>query len=127
MADLWKQVIPSIMTTKNNVLLTPEDVASYNAFMVNKALSYHLDTIFLANQMNLNPHLDKKVQYDYLMSTVRGHKRPFNKWATKTPIPKEVAAIQEYYNLSDQKALEAYKVLTKDEVDFIVSQVEAVS
>lgn len=92
--------------------------------MVNKALSYHLDCVFVANQMNLNHHLDKVVQYDFLMAGVRSAKRPFQKWATRGTLPKEVEAVARYFQLSDKKAYEAFEVMTTAEVDAIVSEME---
>lgn len=127
MADLWKQVVPSILMTKKNVLLTDQDVSEYPPYMVNKALSYHNDCIFIANQMNLSHHLDKKVQYDFLMSVVRSTKRPFQKWATKGTLPKEVEAVARYYSLSAKKAYEAFEVMTTEEVDAIVLEMEGLN
>ena len=51
MADLFKQVIPSILKTKKNVLLDEVDTKEYKkqAFTVNRALSYHVDCILYAN------------------------------------------------------------------------------
>jgi hypothetical protein len=57
MLDLFKQVIPSILKTKKNVLLDEVDTKEYKkqAFTVNRALSYHVDCVLYANQMNIHP------------------------------------------------------------------------
>ena len=61
MADLFKELIPSILQTKQYALLTDQDERSYPAFMVNRALSYHRDTILFANEMNRFSSLDNMI------------------------------------------------------------------
>ncbi len=70
MADLFKEIIPSILQTKQYALLTEQDEKSYPAFMVNRALSYHRDTTLFANEMNKYPNLDHKLKYDFLINTI---------------------------------------------------------
>ena len=54
----------------------------YEPFLVNRALSYYPDCILSANEMNIQPFLEKKMQYDYLLHTIRPRKR-FSKWVKK--------------------------------------------
>ena len=68
MADLFKDVIPSILQTKKNVL---DDEKDYHAFVVNRALSFHYDCVLQANEMNKNPGLPATLQYQYLLNTIR--------------------------------------------------------
>ena len=65
MSDLFKDIIPSILQTKKNVLENPKD---YNAFVVNRALSFHYDAALQANEMNKLPGLPADMQYHYLRS-----------------------------------------------------------
>jgi len=115
MADLFKEIIPSILQTKQYALLTEQDEKSYSPFMVNRALSYHRDTALLANEMNLYPSTDKKLQYDFLLNIVRSSKRPYSKWFKKAK-SSDLDTIKEYYGYSDAKAVEALKILSNDQI-----------
>lgn len=77
MADLFKEILPSILQTKEYALLTDADERSYPAFMVNRALSYHRDTVLIGNEMNRFSNLDNKLKYDFLLNIVRAQKRPY--------------------------------------------------
>ena len=101
--DVFRELIPSILQTKKNVL---EDEKDYPAFVVNRALSFHYDCVLQANEMNKNPGLPAMLQYQYLLNTVRGYKRPFRKWEKRETID-DLEAIKEYYNYSNEKAKEA--------------------
>ena len=66
MADLFKDFLPSILQTKKPVLHDAIDYKEYNPFVVNRALSYHMDCILYVNDMNLHPGIEKDLQYQYL-------------------------------------------------------------
>ena len=76
MADLFKELIPTILQTKEYALLTEQDEKSYSSFMVNRALSYHRDTVLFANEMNRYTTLDNKLKYDFLINMIIAQKRP---------------------------------------------------
>ena len=57
-----------------------EDYKNYNPFIVNRALSYHLDCVPYVNEMNLYPSVDKDMQFHYYLNSIRSMKRPFKKW-----------------------------------------------
>ena len=69
----------SINFSKKNLIEDTEDEKQYVPFIVNRGLGYFQDTIMLANEMNVNCHIDNKMQYDFLKNTVRKRKR-FSKW-----------------------------------------------
>jgi hypothetical protein len=115
MADLFKELIPSILQTKQYALLTDQDERSYPAFMVNSALSYHRDTILFANEMNRFSSLDNKMKYDFLLNIVRASKRPYSKWFKKAE-NNDLDVIKEYYGYSDSKAAEALKILNDEQI-----------
>ncbi|MBV32909.1 MAG: DNA polymerase, partial [Porticoccaceae bacterium] len=69
----------SINYSKQNLIKEPQDEKEYVPFIVNRGLGYFQDTIMLANEMNVNCHIDNKMQYDFLKNTVRKRKR-FSKW-----------------------------------------------
>ena len=75
-----KDWLNSINLNKNNIIKEdPDTERKYAPFIINKCMSGHLDTVLLANEMNINCHLDHKMQYDFLKSTVKKNKR-FSKW-----------------------------------------------
>lgn len=115
MADTFKEVIPSILQYKKNVLLDEVDEKEYNAFLTNRALSYHLDCILMVNDMNMNHHLDKKLQYSYLLNIVRQMKRKFQPWQ-KSSVDKNLECVKEYFGFSNAKAKEALRILTEDQI-----------
>ena len=70
------EIIKSISSTKKDVLENEKD---YNAFMVNRGLSYFPDTVLYANEMKQYHHLDNRLQFDFLINIVRKRNR-FSKW-----------------------------------------------
>ena len=89
MTDLFKDIIPSILQTKKNVLENPKD---YNGFVVNRALSFHYDCVLQANQMNVMPGLNSDMQYAYLLNTnqIEELKRQIDKGGTHDSKPRRV-------------------------------------
>jgi hypothetical protein len=118
MADLFKEIIPSILQTKEYALLNEQDEKSYSSFMVNRALSFHRDTALIANEVNRYPNLDNKLKYDFLLNIVRASKRPYSKWYKKAKSV-DLDVIKEYYGYSDAKAYEALKILSDDQIAII--------
>lgn len=122
MADLFKEIIPSILQTKEYALLTEQDEKSYSSFMVNKAMSYHRDTALIANAVNQYPNLDNKLKYDFLLNMVRAQKRPYSKWYKKVE-SSDLLAVKEYYGYSDSKAYDALRVLSDEQIAMIQTQI----
>ena len=118
MSDLFKEILPSILQTKEYALLTEQDEKSYSSFMVNRALSYHRDTVLLANEMNRFTTLDNKLKYDFLINIIRAQKRPYSKWHKKAQ-SSDLDVVKEYYGYSDAKAAEALKILSDDQITAI--------
>jgi hypothetical protein len=118
MPDLFKEIVPSILQTKKNQLESEDDEREYNSFIVNKALSYHLDCIFYVNEINMHHHLDKKLQYDYLLNIIRPMKRKFQPWQ-KAESVKDLECVKEYFGYSDEKAKDALLILTKEKLSYI--------
>jgi hypothetical protein len=114
-ADLFKEIIPSILQTKEYALLTEQDEKSYPSFIVNRALSFHRDTVLWANEMNRFTTLDNKLKYDFLINIIRASKRQFNKWHKKAQ-SRDLSVVKEYYGYSDAKAEEACKILSNDQI-----------
>jgi hypothetical protein len=113
MPDLFKEIVPSILQTKKNVF--DGDYKDYKAFMVNRALSYHMDCVLYANEMNLRPGLDSDMQYRYLLNTIRSVKRKFQPWQ-KTEVLKDLECVKLYFGYSNEKAKDALRILTEDQI-----------
>ena len=112
MSDLFRDIIPSILHKKNHVLDNEKD---YHAFVINKALSFHYDCVLQANEMNQYPGLPATLQYQYLLNTIRGYKRPFRKWEKRETID-DLEAVKEYFNYSYEKAKEALVLLNATQI-----------
>lgn len=117
MTDLFKDVIPSIQQTKK-VVITSENERDYVPFVVNRSISFHLDMVMAANEMNMNPSTDNLLQYHYLLNTVRAYKRPFQKWQKRDTI-ENLDAVKEYYNYSNEKAKDALSLLSNAQIEEI--------
>jgi len=120
MSDVFKDIIPSILQTKKDVLDEEKD---YKPFLVNRALSYHLDCILYANQMNMSHNLDSKLQYHYLLNTVRSMKRKFQPWQKAVGL-KDIDCVKEYFGYSNEKAKEALRILTNEQITLLKEKIE---
>ena len=113
-----KDYLYSINQSKKNILDDdPDAVKKYPAYVVNRCLSSFTDTVLYANEMNKNSHLPPKMQYDFLLNSVKPRKR-FSPWARKDSID-YLDVVKEYYGYNDDKALQALRILTKDQLDKI--------
>ena len=114
------KVLESINYTKEDVL--DPNGKDYVPFVVNKSLSYFMDTVAYANEMNKYPFLDKRMQYDYLKGSIRKRKR-FSGWVKKDKSD-VIDAIIKYYDVSYRKALEYEKLLTEDQKQEILKNIQ---
>ena len=95
---------------------------SYVPFLVNRSLSYHIDAVLEANQMNLCAHLDSKLQFDFLLNTLRKRKR-FAKWC-KPVSNNDLEAVMEYFKYNRSTAEQALKCLTAEDMSTIYSKID---
>lgn len=114
------KVLESINYTKEDIL-DPQG-KDYVPFIVNKSLSYFMDTVAYANEMNKYPFLDKRMQYDYLKGSIRKRKR-FSGWVKKDKSD-VIDAIIKYYDVSYRKATEYERLLTEDQKQEILKHIE---
>ena len=94
--------------------------STYLPDIINRCYSGFIDTILIANEMNLNSHLDKKLQYDFYINIIRPKKR-FSPWLKKEKLD-SLEYIKQYYGYSDEKAKVALKILTDEQIEFIKSK-----
>ena len=117
--DLFKDYLPAINYTKKNLMNSDDPMweKKYPAFMVNKVLSGFQDTIMLSNEMNRNHFLDRDMQFQFLLNSIRQKKRftPFLK-ASKI---KDIECVKEYYGYNNEKAKTALDILTKEQLKLI--------
>jgi hypothetical protein len=109
--------LTSINQSKKSLVIDEETEKAYPPFIVNKCLAAFHDTVLFANEMNMYPHLDKKMQYDFFINSINPRKR-FSPWAKKASID-YLDAIKEYYGYNDDKALQALRILSKDQLEHI--------
>lgn len=115
--------VNSILHDKKNLIVDEITEKAYSPFLTNRSLSYHKDTIFYAQDMNTNHHLDKKLQFDYLINNIRSFKRKNTKWS-KRKEDKDIDAIKEFYGYNYLKAKAALSILSQDQLKDIKKSLE---
>jgi hypothetical protein len=115
MPDLFKEIIPSILQTKKNPFRDELDLKDYNGFVVNRALSYHMDCVLYVNEMNKNSGLSPDLQFQYLLNTIRPMKRKFEPWQ-KASVHKDLECVKQYFGYSNEKAKEALRILNDEQI-----------
>ena len=108
----------AINDTKQNMFDDPQAEKDYNAFLINRGLSYFPDTIMYANEMNKNSMISKKMQFDFLMNSIPKRKR-FSKWHKKDVSTDKLLLIQNYYKYNEARALEIMDLLTDEKIIII--------
>ncbi len=122
MADL-KDWLNSINLTKEDITREdPQLIKKYAPFIINKCMSAHLDCIMFANEMNKFPNLDKDLQYSFYLNTLR-KKRRFSPWLRKDKVT-DLEIVKQYYGYSNEKASNALKILTPEQINFIKQRLD---
>ena len=114
-----KDWLNSINFTKEDL---SENIKDYPSFVINKCMSGHIDTIMFANEMNMDHHLSKDMQYKFYINIVRKKKR-FAPWLRKNSMD-DISVIQKYYGYSFEKAQQALKILSTEQIDYIKSKLD---
>ena len=118
--------INAINSTKKNLMRGTDNdrlaEKGYEPFLANRALSYHNDTIALANEMNTRHYLDKKPQFEFFINTVRPKKR-FAKWVKKEK-DSDLAVVKEYYGYNDIKARQTLTILSDRQINEIKRRID---
>tara|TARA_B100001250_G_scaffold139434_1_gene119420 strand:- start:634 stop:1008 length:375 start_codon:yes stop_codon:yes gene_type:complete len=116
-----KHWLNSINQTKEN-LFEEDPTLKYPAFVVNKCLSGSLDAVLFANEMNKSHYLDPKLQYDFLLNSLR-KKRRFAPWLKKGKT-EDLDAVKKYYGYSNEKAQQAMRILTQEQIKYIKQKLD---
>ena len=113
-----KDWLNSINFNKENLIdEDPEAISSYPPYIVNRCLSGAVDSVLFANEMNLNAHLDKDMQYSFFLYTLRKRKR-FSPWLKKEQVD-DLDLVKKHYGYSNEKAKVAVSLLTKTQIENI--------
>lgn len=116
----------SINQTKEDLIKADSlNEKDYNAFMVNRGLSYFHDTIMYANEMNQFADIPKRWQYDFYLHGVSKKKR-FSKWSKKESFGDDhiVHIIAKEYDYSLSRALEVMDILTDEQKEALIQKYE---
>jgi purine-nucleoside phosphorylase len=115
------EYLNAINMTKQDIMVDDIAEKGYNSFIVNRSLSYFNDTVLYANEMNVNHHIDNRLQFDFFINIVRKKKR-FSKFM-KPETVSDVEAVKEYYGYSNEKAKSALTLLTSDQINELKKKV----
>lgn len=102
---------------KSDLIVDDQTEKQYNPFLVNRGLSFSIDTAILANEMNSRPHIPKKMQNDFLLSVVPKKKR-YSKWLKADKLD-DIEIIKAYYECNNEKAKTALRILKSEQIDYI--------
>ena len=120
MAYELKDYLNAINHSKVNLMETGDEVwqKKYPAYIINRCLSMFWDTLPEANEMNGYHFLSNKVQFDFLLNSIRKKKRFGGRWLKQAKL-KNLEYVKEYYGYSNQKAKEALNLLSNDQIEII--------
>tara|TARA_B000000557_G_scaffold254462_1_gene244604 strand:+ start:49 stop:417 length:369 start_codon:yes stop_codon:yes gene_type:complete len=110
----------------NSINFTKEDLTEqtkdYPPYIINRCLSGHLDCVMFANEMNKNHFLEKDMQYSFYLNSLRKKKR-FSPWLRKDKV-QDLECVKQYYGYSNEKASQALKILTQEQLTFIKQRLD---
>ena len=114
-----KDWLNSINFTKEDLT---ENIREYSPYIINRCLSGHIDCVMYANEMNIHHQIDKDMQYSFYLNSLRKRKR-FSPWLRKDKVT-DLECIKSYYGYSNEKASQALKILTKEQINFIKQRLD---
>ncbi len=118
-----KDWLNSINFTKQNLMEDDPTVKKdYAPYIINRCLSGHIDCVLFANEMNIHHQLDKDMQYSFYLNSLRKRKR-FSPWLRKDKVT-DLECVKNYYSYSNEKASQALKILSKEQIAFIKQRLE---
>ena len=111
----------AINYSKKNIMIDDIAEKAYNPFLINRSLSYFHDTVLAANEMNINHHIDNRLQFDFFINIVRKRKR-FSKWFKPEEIS-DLETVKEYYGYSNEKARQVLPLLSSEQINVLRKKV----
>lgn len=91
-----------------------QEVKQYQPFIVNRCLGSFPDTILMVNEANMRPQMDKDIQFQFLLNTIRKRKR-FAKWLKAEKLD-GLDAVKSYYEVGDAKARKLLDIIDEKEL-----------
>ena len=110
------EFVKSITYSKEDIMHDLNE-SEYDSFIINRALAYYQDCILYANEMNRRFEISARLQYHYLLNTIRKRKR-FAKWIKPDKID-DLRIVMEYYSVSRQKAEEYLNIISEKEIGIL--------
>jgi|TARA_B110000467_G_C17841271_1_gene224994 hypothetical protein len=114
-----KDYLNAINNTKEPLMDSEDETweKKYPPFVVNKCLMPFQDTIFIVNEMNQLPNIDKKLQFDFFLNSLRSRKR-YSPWAKATKL-ENLEYVKEFYGYNNEKAKAALDILDDEQISAI--------
>ena len=114
-----KDYLNAINHTKEPLLDSEDEgwTKKYPPFIVNKCLAPFPDTIQLVNEINQLHHLDKKLQFDFLINSLRPRKR-YTPWMKAKKL-ENLEYVKEFYGYNNEKAKSALDILSDEQISAI--------
>ena len=109
--------INAISHTKIDLMEQENAESQYKPYVINKGLSFYPDTVIQANEMNSRPHLDRKMQFNFLINIIRSKKR-YSKWLKPEKL-NDLEVVHEYYGYSKEKARQVLPLLSDEQINYI--------
>ena len=118
-----KDYLYSINQSKKNILVDDIDAEKkYPTYIINRCLSSFTDTVLFANEMNKYHFLDKDMQFNFYINILRKRKR-FSPWVRKEKVS-DLEFVKSYYGYNNEKASQALKILSKEQLDYIKQKLD---
>ncbi len=116
--------VTSISFSKENLFAEDDSHDKfYNAYIVNRALSFSPDMVLFANEMNQHNQIPVKNQWEFLSSSIRKKKR-YDKWVKAEKESETLTLIKTYYNYSNEKAKQVLPIITDDHVEYMKKKLD---
>ena len=114
-----KDYINAINYTKEPLLDTEDEewIKKYPPYIVNKCIAPFTDSVMLVNEINQLHHLDKKLQFDFLINSLRPRKR-YAPWMKAKKL-ESLEYVKEFYGYNNEKAKAALDILNDKQISAI--------
>ena len=114
-----KDYINAINYTKEPLLDTEDEkwTKKYPPYIVNKCIAPFPDSVMLVNEINQLHHLDKKLQFDFLINSLRSRKR-YAPWMKAKKL-ESLEYVKEFYGYNNEKAKAALDILNDEQISAI--------
>jgi hypothetical protein len=118
--------VNDVSSTKVNMFKNHEDAgAGYNPWLVNRSLSYSVDSVLFAQEMNEHAHLPAEMQHRFYLESLPARRR-FARFE-KSNLGAEVEALGKWYGINKRKAVAVHRAIGSSAVADIMRYIETVN